>query len=94
MEVGSFFHYLWSIKNNQKYLEMTVTDKAIEGIKGNNKLMGRLMIAFDRGQNTIENWMALKDIRLTTPTAVQIIREETGLTDAEILEEDKEPATK
>jgi hypothetical protein len=75
---------------------MTVTDKAIEGIKGNNKLMGRLMIAFDRGQNTIENWMASKDIRLTTPTAVQIIKEETGLQDEEILEEDKqvEPATK
>jgi hypothetical protein len=73
---------------------MTVTDKAIEGIKGNNKLMGRLMIAFDRGQNTIENWMASKDIRLTTPTAVQIIKEETGLCDEEILEEDKqtEPA--
>lgn len=71
---------------------MTVTDKAIEGIKGNNRLMGRLMIAFDRGQNTIENWMTSKDIRLTTPTAVQIIREETGLTDAEILEEG-EPVT-
>jgi hypothetical protein len=73
---------------------MTIADKAIECIKGNNKLMGRLMIAFDRGQNTIENWMASKDIRLTTPTAVQIIREETGLQDEEILEEDKqtEPA--
>jgi hypothetical protein len=47
------------------------------------------MIAFDRGQNTIENWMASKDIRLTTPTAVVIIKEETGLTDAEILEEEK-----
>lgn len=68
---------------------MTVTDKAIEGIKGNNRLMGRLMIAFDRGQNTIENWMASKDIRLTTPTAVQIIKEEAGLTIEEILEEDE-----
>jgi hypothetical protein len=70
---------------------MTVTDKAIELIKGNNKLMGRLMIAFDRGQNTIENWMASKDIRLTTPTAVQIIKEETGLADSEIMEEDNQP---
>jgi hypothetical protein len=87
LEIGKIFHYLCLIKNNQKYLEMTVTDKAIEGIKGNNKLMGRLMIAFDRGQNTIENWMASKDIRLTTPTAVQIIKEETGLTEKEILEE-------
>lgn len=66
-----------------------MTDKAIEGIKGNNRLMGRLMIAFDRGQNTIENWMVSKDIRLTTPTAVQIIREETGLRDEEILEEEE-----
>lgn len=94
MEVGRFFHYLCSIKNNQKYLEMIVSDKAIEMIKGNNKLMGRLMIAFDRGQNTIENWMVSKDIRLTTPTAVQILKEETGLTDNEILEEGEPAAAK
>lgn len=94
MEVGKFFHYLCSIKNNQKYLEMIVSDKAIEMIKGNNKLMGRLMIAFDRGQNTIENWMVSKDIRLTTPTAVQILKEETGLTDNEILEEGEPAAAK
>lgn len=72
---------------------MTISDKAIEAIKGNNRLMARLMMAFDRGQNTIENWMASKDIRLTTPTAVQIFREETGLTDSEILEEEKISAT-
>ena len=72
---------------------MTISDKAIESIKGNNILMGRLMIAFDRGQNTIENWMAAKDIRLTTPTAVEIIRDETDLTDADILEQ-PEPVAK
>lgn len=82
--------YLYCIKNNQKYLEMTISDKAIAAIKGNNRLMARLMTAFDRGQNTIENWMGSKDIRLTTATAVQIFREETGLTDSEILEEEKE----
>lgn len=65
---------------------MAISDKAIDSIKGNNRLMGRLMIAFNRGQNTIENWMAAKDIRLTTPTAVQIIKEETGLEDSQILE--------
>lgn len=67
---------------------MQISDKAISAIKGNNRLMGRLMIAFDRGQNTIENWMALKDVRLTTPTAVQIISEESELNPEEILEED------
>jgi hypothetical protein len=71
---------------NQKKLEMTISDKAINSIKGNNRLIGRLLIAFDRGQNTLENWMRDKDIRLTTPTAVQIIHEETGLSSEEILE--------
>lgn len=69
---------------------VTITNKALEAFKGNNKLIARLMIAFDRGQNTIENWMASKDVRLTTPIAVQIIMEETELTNAEILEESKE----
>lgn len=73
---------------------MTISVKAIEAIKGNNRLMARLMMAFDRGQNTIENWMASKDIRLTTPTAVQIFREETDLTDSEILEDESAVAFK
>ncbi|WEK33929.1 MAG: hypothetical protein P0Y53_15680 [Candidatus Pseudobacter hemicellulosilyticus] len=66
---------------------MTISDKAIREIKGNNRLIARLMIAFDRSQNTIENWMAAKDIRLTTPIAVQIIAEEAGLPENEILEQ-------
>lgn len=65
----------------------TITDRALSLIPKNNKLIGRLMIAFDRGQNTIENWVQQKDVRLTTPTAVQIISEETGLDQSEILEE-------
>lgn len=65
-----------------------ISDKAIAAIKSSNKLMGRLMIAFDRGQNTIENWMASKDVRLTTPAAVQIISEESELANNEILEEE------
>lgn len=67
---------------------MTITDKAVESIKASNKIIGRLMIAFNRGQNTIENWMASKDVRLTTPDATKIITEETGLSYEEILEED------
>lgn len=66
---------------------MRITDLAISKIKESNRLIGRLMIAFNRGQNTIENWMASKSYMLTTHTAVQIIKEETKLTDAEILEE-------
>lgn len=73
---------------------MQISDKAISAIKASNKLIGRLMIAFDRGQNTIENWMALKDVRLTTPLAVQIIKEESDLSVEEILEEEIETVNK
>lgn len=66
----------------------TISHRALSLIPKNNRLIGRLMIAFDRGQNTIENWIESKDVRLTTPTAVQIIAEETGLSDQEILEEE------
>lgn len=65
---------------------LTITDAAIKGIKGNNKLIAHLMLAFDRSQNTIENWMAAKDVRLTTPTAVQIIARELKLTESEIIQ--------
>lgn len=69
---------------------MTISDKAINAIKSSNKLIARLMIAFDRGQNTIENWMASKDIRFTTLQALEIIKEETGLTDSDILVDSEE----
>ena len=66
---------------------ITISDKAIQEIKSSNRIIGRLMMVFNRGQNTIENWMASKDIRLTTPHAVEIIQEESGLEEHEILEE-------
>lgn len=68
-----------------------VSDKALLLMKKNNVAIGKLMIAFNKGQQTILNWMDSKDVRLTTPTAVEVIREETGLSDEEILEpEDKD----
>lgn len=64
-----------------------ISDSGIRAIKGSNRIIARLMILYNRGQNTIENWMAARDIRLTAPAAVQIIREESGLEDSEILED-------
>lgn len=69
---------------------MQISDKAIAAIKDSNRLIGRLMIAFNRGQNTIENWMASKDVRLTAPIATEIIAEESKMPMSEILEEIKE----
>lgn len=62
-----------------------ISEKAIAGLKKNHKAIARLMIAFNRGSQTIEDWMRSRDIRLTTAMAVQIISEETGLTEDEIL---------
>lgn len=73
---------------------ITITDRALGLIPKNNRIIGRLMIAFDRGQNTIENWIESKDVRLTTPMAVLIIAEETGLKESEILEESAETVNK
>ncbi len=65
-----------------------ISDAAVLAIKKSPKLMGRLMGFANRGQNTIENWINAvpRDMRLTTPDAVQIIAEETGLSEQEILE--------
>lgn len=68
---------------------MRITEKAVTAIRKNNNCIGQLIIAFNRGQNTIENWMKADDSPLTTPKAVQIIVEETGLAQEEILEESK-----
>lgn len=73
---------------------MTITDKAIAAIKSSNIIKGKLMVAFDRGENTIENWMASKDVRLTTPTATKIILEHSDLKESELLEQDPVEASK
>lgn len=65
---------------------MKLTAGAITSIRKNNKLIGRLIMEFNRGQNTIENWLKSDNSPLTTPLGVKIISEETGLTDEEILE--------
>lgn len=62
-----------------------ISDKAVQAIRESNTLIAKLMIAFNRGQNTIENWMNSKSPMLTTANAISIIREETNLTEDEIL---------
>ena len=59
-------------------------------------MKNRLALEFDCSVFTIKRWIDEGEVRLTAPSSTSIIKEETGLTDAEILEEDKqtEPATK
>lgn len=67
----------------------TITQKTIDRCLSNNRVIGRLMVHFDRHSETIKRWLLDKDERLSTPKPLQVIREETGLTDSEILEEEK-----
>lgn len=72
---------------------MQISELAISKIRGNNKAINALGYAFDRGYKTIENWLEGRNIILTTPTAVEIIKKETGLTDKEILTKSEAKAT-
>lgn len=56
----------------------------------------KTMIALDMGKSvhTIEGWITNNDDNLTKAAALKIIREETGLTDEEILEQETESAGK
>jgi hypothetical protein len=64
----------------------TITNNAANKIKGNQRVIGQLMALFNKSSFTINRWIEDKDIRLTTPGALKVIREETGLTDEQILE--------
>lgn len=55
-------------------------------IKKNWAINGKLVAAFNVHPRTIENWIISRDVRLTTPTAIKIIKEETGLEDNQIFE--------
>lgn len=68
-----------------------LSEKAIRAIKDSELLKGRLADALNRSVSSVNRWVYEGDtIMLTTATALAIIREETGLSDDEILE----PATK
>lgn len=65
----------------------TISQKAIDQMLGNNRLIGRLMVLFNRSSFAIARWISNKDTRLASPMVLEIIREETGLNDEQILEE-------
>jgi hypothetical protein len=71
---------------------MKLTDKAKKAIGGSTRLKNRLALEFDCSVFTIKRWIDEGEVRLTAPSATIIIKEETGLMDAEILEKD-EPVT-
>lgn len=68
---------------------MKITTTAIAAMKKNLRLRNRLALEMDKSAQTIERWIDVNESNgdLTTIKAIQVIREETGLADTEILEE-------
>jgi hypothetical protein len=71
---------------------MKLTDKAKAAINGNTRLKNLLALEFNCSVFTIKRWIDEGEVRLTAPSATNIIKHETGLSDDEVLEE-SEPAT-
>jgi DNA-binding transcriptional regulator YiaG len=75
-----------------KYSKMKITESTISKIRTNVRVKNRLALALDCSVPTVERWIKENESNgdLTKATAVQIISEETDLTQGEILEEGKE----
>lgn len=67
----------------------TITQGAAERIQDNPVCLGNLMVLFNRYENTIRRWLKEKDVRLATPSAIAIIKQDTGLTEDKILTQEK-----
>ena len=74
---------------DQIYNLMPLTAVAIQHIKTNKRLRSLLAIELDRTEYTILRWVNTPgDRNLTMADAIKVVREETGLSDQEILEQE------
>lgn len=64
---------------------VTISNKAQTKLSGNRRAIGKLMVLFNVHSVTIERWIESKDVRLTTPQALEIIKEETELHEDHLL---------
>ncbi len=63
-----------------------ITEAAKNKIMEDVKVRAALMSAFLMSEKSVTNWAERNDIRLTTKTAVDVLKETTGLTEDEILQ--------
>lgn len=66
---------------------MVLKSAVLATIRNNKRIKNRLALEMDKSSFTIERWITTNDQSLTLASALKIIKEETGLTDNEILEE-------
>lgn len=69
---------------------MKLTIKAIDAIRNNKRARARLQLDLNKSEFTINRYIADNDIMLTTAQALEVIRQETGLSDDQILEKEPE----
>lgn len=71
---------------------MRIKKEVIEKIKGDKEIVARLCGSLNKSYPTIHRWLDENHELLTTASALKVLREELGLTDAQILEESKQTA--
>lgn len=76
------------IKNKQ----MIISEKAKKAIMDDVKVRAALMTAFSMSEKSVQNWVGRNEVKLTTPKAVEVIRNATGLTESQILVKEKQTA--
>jgi hypothetical protein len=69
---------------------MKLTQKAIDALKNHKRARARLQLDLNKSEYTINRYIADNDIMLTTATALKVIREETGISDDQLLEIEQE----
>lgn len=69
---------------------MQLKAEVLKGLRNNKKAKNRLALELDKSSFTIEKWIKENDQSLTLAASLKIIREETGLTDDQILETEEE----
>jgi hypothetical protein len=67
---------------------MKLTKIALDEIKSNKRARARLALALDKSDFTIQRYLASNSDELTKAAALEVIRQETGLDDSEILEKE------
>lgn len=65
---------------------MKLTEKAIAAIRNNKRVRARLQLDLNKSEYTIARYIINNDIMLTTATALAVIKEETGMTEDELIE--------
>lgn len=73
---------------------MKLNTAGISIIRGNKALWEAIRVALGVSANTMYRYVANNDVVLTQASALTVIKQETGLTDAEILEDEKEMVQK